>query len=254
MNLRESYELSREIELFVLDKEKTGVPYTAEDIAYVNQYTGFGGMWDFDANLAADRGLYEYYTPWEVCAKMFGLAQRHGYKGGLVLEPSCGVGRFLHYVKPKTEVLAVEPDKTSFLIAKANFPNFQVQNSTFNELFVERNGKPKAVKPRFELVIGNPPYGAFTGKLTAQEKAATGATTYPQYFVRRSADVLLPGGLCVFIIPSAFLDNAEGRVQKDIETLFTLVDAYHMPISTFGGQTDVATDIVVFRKNDRRKN
>lgn len=248
MNLRQSYELSREIELFVLDKEKSRIPYTAEEIAYVNQYTGFGGMWEFNKTLDADRGLYEYYTPWEVCSKMVGLASKHGYDGGPVLEPSCGIGRFLHYFKPGTEVLAVEPDKTSYLIAKANFPSFTVQNSTFNEIFVERNGKAKVFKPRFDLVIGNPPYGAFTGKLTTLEKAITGATTYPQYFVRRSADVLRPSGLCVFIVPSAFLDNTDGRIQREIQEMFTLVDAYRMPISTFGGQTDVATDIIILRK------
>jgi type I restriction-modification system DNA methylase subunit len=250
MNLKQAFELSKQIEKFVTDKEAVGGVYTADEIAYINQYTGFGGMWKLDSNLAADRGLYEYYTPWEVCSKMMGLAMQYGYKQGEpVCEPSCGVGRFLHYVKPGTKVLGVEPDRVSYLIAKANFPSFTIQNSTFNELFVERNGKPKPVKQEYKLIIGNPPYGAFKGAYTVQEKSITKAQNYPDYFVRRSADLLLPGGLVVFILPSAFLEAANGDIQLEIQKLFTLVDAYRMPISTFGGQTDVATDIIVLRKN-----
>lgn len=243
MNLRQAYDLNREIEGFVLLKKSTGTAYTTDDIAYVNQYTGFGGMWQFDDNLKGDRGLYEYYTPWPVVEKMVGLAQKHGYRqGGEVLEPSCGIGRFLHYFAPDTPVTACEPDEVSAAIAQANFPTFEVLRQTFNELFTDRSGKAKTISPRYRLAIGNPPYGAFTGRLTTHEKARTGAVTYPEYFLRRSADLLLPDGLVVFIIPSAWLDT-----NQDIPSL-TLVEAYRMPVSTFGGQTDVATDIVVYRK------
>jgi hypothetical protein len=240
MNLREAYDLNKEIEQFILVKK---TPYTADEVAYINQYTGFGGMWKLDENLKGDRGLYEYYTPWNVVAKMVGLAVKYGYKqGDPVLEPSCGIGRFLHYFSPGTPVTGCEPDQVSATIAKANFPAFTILRQTFNELFTDRSGKLKQFTAMYNLVIGNPPYGAFTGRLTAQEKQRTGATTYPEYFVRRSADLLLPGGLIVFIIPSAWIDS-----NQDVPGL-ELLEAYRMPISTFGGQTDVATDIVVYRK------
>jgi type I restriction-modification system DNA methylase subunit len=240
MNLREAYDLNKEIEEFILVKK---TPYTADEVAYINQYTGFGGMWKFDENLKGDRGLYEYYTPWNVVAKMVGLAVKYGYQqGGPVLEPSCGIGRFLHYFSPATPVTGCEPDEISAAIAKANFPGYDIKKQTFNELFTDRSGKLKPIKAEYHLIIGNPPYGAFTGRLTAQEKQRTGATTYPEYFIRRSADLLLPGGLIVFIIPSAWIDS-----NQDVPGL-ELLEAYRMPISTFGGQTDVATDIVVYRK------
>ncbi len=158
------------------------------------------------------------------------------------LEPSCGIGRFLHYFSPATPVTACEPDEISAAIAKANFPGYNIKKQTFNELFTDRSGKLKPIKAEYHLIIGNPPYGAFTGRLTAQEKQRTGSATYPEYFVRRSADLLLPGGLIVFIIPSAWIDS-----NQDVPGL-ELLEAYRMPISTFGGQTDVATDIVVYRK------
>lgn len=246
--LRAMYDLNREIEAFVLGKK--GQPYTDDELAYVNQYTGFGGMWKFDPNLDADRGLYEYYTPVDVVAKMVGLAVKHGYQMGQpVLEPSCGVGRFLHFFSPETPVVACEPDEVSAEIARANFGTFDVRQMTFNEMFVDRTGKAKKPTERFALIIGNPPYGAFKGKFTAQEKKATGANTYPEYFVRRAADLLLPGGLVVFIIPSAFLNsNPDGEIQSQINQRLELLEAYRMPESTFGGQTDVATDIVVLQK------
>jgi hypothetical protein len=241
MNLREAYDLNKAIEAFVMAKT---TPYTPDDLAYINQYTGFGGMWKFDDNLKGNRGLYEYYTDWAVVEKMIGLAIKYGYKQGqAVLEPSCGIGRFLHYFSPQTPVIAYEPDEVSASIAKANFPGYDIKKQTFNELFTDRSGKLKPIKAEYHLVIGNPPYGAFTGRLTAQEKGRTGAKTYPEYFIRRSADILLSGGLIVFIIPSTWLDS-----NQDVPNL-ELLEAYRMPVSTFSGQTDVATDIVIYRKN-----
>ena len=95
--------VNQEIAAFVRQKDKDGSGFTQADIAYINQYVGYGGMWKLDEELSKERGLYEYYTPIEVVQKMVGLAHRYGYTGGPVLEPSCGIGRFLHYFSPETQ-------------------------------------------------------------------------------------------------------------------------------------------------------
>lgn len=241
------YSLNREIEAFVLEKERDGRPYTAADIQYVNQYIGYGGMWSQEETLAKERGLYEYYTPIEIVEKMVGLAHRYGYQSGKVLEPSCGIGRFLHYFSPKADVTGIELDKTSYLIARANFPAFNILHQSFNELFIDRRGKAKSFQPAYQLVIGNPPYGAFSGRLTAFEKSATKADTYVDYFITRGLDLLLPGGLLIYIIPSAFLDGDVTNVKQSILQKGELLDAYRLPKAIFD-QTDIQTDIVVFQK------
>ena len=249
MASKSQYQLNKEIEDFVIKKKS---PYTQEEIAFVNRYSGYGGMWSFDANLANTpaRGLYEYYTPIPVIEKMIGLANKYGYPTGPILEPSAGIGRFLHYFVPTDEVVALEPDMTSYLIAKANFPKFQILNQTFNELFVDRKGKVRDAKiwqNKYGLVIGNPPYGSFQGRFTTQEKKVTQARTYVEYFILRGLMCLKKSGLLIYIIPSSFLDGDHSPAKEKISELGQLIDAYRLPVRIFE-QTDIQTDIVVFKK------
>jgi type I restriction-modification system DNA methylase subunit len=246
MNLN-TFNKNKAIEEMVLNKEKNNEPYSQEDMAFANLYVGYGGMWKFDDKLPKERGLYEYYTPVTVIEKMISLVVEYGYKGGKVLEPSCGIGRFLHYFHPKTKVTAIEPDKTSFLIAQANFPTFDIQNKTFNELFVDRRGNKLSPKGDFELVIGNPPYGTFSGRHSVVEKRQTLANTYVDYFITRGLDLLKKDGLLAYIIPSGFIDSSETEVKRNIMRKSELVDAYRLPRSIFS-QTDLQTDIIILKK------
>jgi type I restriction-modification system DNA methylase subunit len=242
-----AYKKNKAIEKMVLEKDSKSEPYSQDELAFVNSYIGYGGMWKYDTNLSKERGLYEYYTRIEIVEKMIGLAHKYGYDGGAVLEPSCGIGRFLHYFNPKSDITGIEPDKISYLIAKANFPSFEIQNRTFNDLFIDRRGKSKYFRNDYHLLIGNPPYGTFSGRGTVGEKRTTKANTYVDYFITRGLDVLRPEGLLVFIIPSAFLDGSETEVKSEVLKKATLLDAYRLPKAVFD-QTDIQTDIVVFQK------
>ena len=78
------------------------------------------------------------------------------------------------------------------------------------------------MKEGFDIVIGNPPYGA---KLTTKEKT-TYKLTYPEtqfkidtysLFLLHSSQVLKEFGICTFIIPNTLLDNYfEENVRKKI--------------------------------------
>jgi len=240
------YQINRGIESLLTEKRRTNEAFSREEIAHINRFAGYGGMAKFGAK---GKGLLsEYFTPIPVVEKMVGLAWQYGYDGGAVLEPSCGIGRFLHYFAPETEVEAFEINETSYEIARLNFPTFDIQKSYFNELFIERNGKAKTIKPRFELVIGNPPYGDFIGKFTTKERRLTGATRYEEYFITRGLDVLKKDGLLVFVIPSSFLDGGATAIKKSIDQKAKLLDAYRLPKGIFK-QTDIQTDIVVFKKS-----
>lgn len=245
-----SYELNKEIEQFVLSKD---TPYTKEDMVYVNQYVGYGGMWNKEASLKKERGLYEYYTPIDLVEKMVGLAVKHGYKNGAVLEPSCGVGRFLHYFNPKIKVVGIEMDQVSCLIAKANFPSFEIRYQTFNELFTDRKGNSIPRNQSFDLVIGNPPYGSFSGKFTRTEKRITRANNYVEYFISRGLDMLNKGGLLIYVIPSSYLDGNTNVVKEAISKKGSLIDAYRLPVGIFS-QTSIQTDIIVYKKQSNEAN
>lgn len=240
------YQRNKKIEMFLEEKQSSNQPLTKEEIAFINGFTGYGGLANFGAT---GKGLLsEYYTPISIVERMVSLAKEHGYTSGPVLEPSCGIGRFLHFFPPTEKVDALEINETSYQIATANFPTFQIKKQYFNELFVERNGNAKPYTPKYKLAIGNPPYGDFIGRFTTNEKKKTNATKYEEYFITRSLDVLLPGGLLIFIIPSSFLDGTDSKIKQEINKKSTLLDAYRLPKGIFQ-QTNIQTDIIILKKN-----
>jgi type I restriction-modification system DNA methylase subunit len=250
MSLKLQFGLNKQIEEFVQAKMANGETYSIDDLAYVNQYAGFGGMWELDTQLPKERGLYEYYTPIEVIEKMMGLMYHYGFKQGKgvkVCEPSCGIGRFLHFIDPNTGGYGYEPDAISHQIAQANFPTFSMINTTFNEIFVDRRGNSLPFPTDFDLVIGNPPYGSFDGRNTATEKTITKAETYVEYFISRGLDLLKKGGLLSYIIPSAYVDGSDNKAKQLIHAKGELLVAYRLPVKTFK-VTDIGTDIIVYRK------
>lgn len=242
---KSQYFQNKIIENFVSEKIASGKAWTKEELALANDYTGMGGLSRFGAS---GKGLLsEYYTPIPIVEKMHGLAIKHGFKKGPILEPSCGTGRFLTYLSPKEKVDAFEINETAYAIAKANHPRFNIQLKYFNELFVDRNGKAKKYQAKYKLVIGNPPYGKFTGKYSSQEKTRTKIKQYESYFIYRSLDLLLPNGLLVFIIPSSFLSGKGDGTKRAILSKSTLLEAYRLPRGIFK-QTETQTDIIVLQK------
>jgi len=104
--------------------------------------------------------------------------------------------------------------------------------------------------PLYSLVIGNPPYGEFTGKYAGMgEKKWTEAMEYDQYFILRGLDLLKKDGLLLFVVPSSFLSYniKSAKVKEKIAAKADIVDAYRLPIRTFD-TTDIGTDILVLRK------
>lgn len=244
------YELNKEIEALIEKKDKEGSSFNEEEKNYIRQYTGSGGL---IKEGATGRGvLYEYYTPDEVAKKMWGLAYKYGYDGGSVLEPSVGTGNFLKYAPKDAIVFGFETNHFSARIAQILFPNAHIHEKAFESLFFAGNIhlKDDFDHPPYSLVIGNPPYGDFTGKYAGMgEKQWTGATEYDQYFILRGLDLLKKGGLLVFVVPSSFLSYnvKSAKVKEKIASKIDFMDAYRLPIRTFE-TTDIGTDILLLRK------
>lgn len=244
------YELNKEIEAFIDKRDKEKATFDEEEKNHISQYTGSGGLIKEGAQ---GRGvLYEYYTPDEVVKKMWGLARKYGYSGGRILEPSVGTGTFLKYAPKEADVFGFETNHYSARIAQVLYPQARIFEKSFETIFFAGNIhlKNDFDHAPYDLVIGNPPYGDFTGKYAGMgEKQWTGATEYDQYFITRGLDLLSPGGLLVFIVPSSFLSYSEKskKVKQKIAEKAELLDAYRLPIRTFE-TTDIGTDIVVFKK------
>lgn len=250
MKKQSQYELNKEIETFIDKKDKEGSNFNEEEKNYIRQYTGSGGL---IKEGAAERGvLYEYYTPEIVVKKMWDMAYHFGYDGGSLLEPSVGTGNFLKYSPKGASVYGYETNRHSFRIAQILYPQAIISNKSFETIFFAGNIhlKDNFAHASYSLVIGNPPYGEFTGKYAGMgEKQWTGATEYDQYFMLRGLDLLKTGGLLVYLIPSSFISNKSkfNKVKEKIAAKADFVDLYRLPNRTFD-TTDIGTDIIVLKK------
>lgn len=245
-------DLNADIVAMLDRKEALKESYSLSEIEFIQQYTGLGGL---ASQGETKRGiLYEYYTPVPIVKKMWGLAYKHGFVSGTILEPSVGTGRFLHYADPtNNSVMAFEfskDDNNSYRIAKASFPWANIINDYFESIFYTGQ-KRTGTDMTFDLVIGNPPYGKFSGFYAGKgrERNHTKAELYEQYFIEKGIELLNPNGLLVFIIPSSFLDNglSYNDFKKSISEQADLVDAYRMPANIFS-HTQIQTDIIVLKK------
>ena len=249
-----AYELNRAIET-LLDSHPADEGFTSAEQRFLKYYSGYGGLQEFGATGAGI--LYEYFTPEQIAVRMWGLAYKYGYNGtGAVLEPSCGTGEFFNYAPDAARKDGYEINPYSARICRILHPDVQVQERHFEELFIKNRDTVRGkVTAEYDLVIGNPPYGAFQGKFAGMgEKSFTRASNYIDYFIFRGLDLLVSGGLLIFIIGAEvaaggipFLKQQANPAKEEIAGKAELLDAYRLPNGVFA-RTDVLTDIIVLKK------
>ncbi len=241
-----------EIRDFIDEKGFDTDNYSKKDIDYLYEhYEGAGGLAK-EGVMGTTGILHEFYTPELVIEKMFGLAKKYGFKdNGKMLEPSCGIGRFLAYHNPAL-IDAYEIDKYAHFIATLKYPTANIKLASFEEKFF--NGQfhaPHRAKAEYDLVIGNPPYDVnYSTQYAVQgEKKRTGAKTIDQYFLRAGLDVLKKGGLLVMLMPSSFMRNEHSynEFKNNLCLLGDFITAYRLPNAIFPN-TSVGTDIIIFQK------
>jgi len=247
---KNAFNLNQEIEQFIDKKDTEESLYDDEDKNYIAQYSGSGGKIKQGASGVGI--LYEYYTPDAIVQQMWGLAYEYGYNGGDVLEPACGIGNFIKYVPRDSKVIGFETNHYAARIAEILYPKAIINRNAFETIFFSGNIhlKDNFGYIKYDLVIGNPPYGDFSGKYAGMgEKNWTKAVEYDHYFITRGLDLLNIDGLLIFIIPSSFLQNSKkyNAVKEKISKKADLVKAFRLPTGIFKS-TVIGTDIVVFKR------
>ncbi|MGB4447551.1 MAG: helicase-related protein [Cloacibacterium sp.] len=196
--------------------------------------------------------LDEYYTDDKIVATVRNLIKDRfkNQKEISVLEPSVGTGNFLYAAKElalKINISAFEINETTARIAKILHPEADINLRSFETEFIDERGNKTEVKEfaeKYDLVIGNPPYGEHRGLykgLGEEPKIAK----YEDYFVKRSLDVLKEGGTLAMVLPSGWLDR-----QKKLENA-EISKAYRLPSGAFAG-TQIGTDIIILKKSSQK--
>jgi len=233
--------------------------YTIDEKVFLEFYSGYGGL-DKYAEKIDKRAFSEFYTPDKIVKIMWGLAFKHGYTNGPILEPSVGTGKFLKYVPAGAKCVGYEISEPSYKIVKILYPQYKFHLKPFESIFftgptgrVALRGKTQNLD-KYDLVIGNPPYGNFEGTYAATERSYTKATGFVDYFITRGLDLLNTGGLLVFIIGvevanggKPWLSLGNTKVKEAIQAKANLLEAYRLPNGVFD-RTDVVSDIIVLQK------
>jgi hypothetical protein len=262
------FEKVKAIEQMIDEKGEDPNNYSVVEKAFLSEYTGIGGLEKFGAKRRDvgfgkdfDYGLLtEYFTPTDVCRIMWGLAYKHSKNIEIkdVLEPSMGSGAFISQAPLNVNIDGYDINKYCYIINKILYTDkrFNFHHSSFEELFIRKNTSVKSdITPQFDLVIGNPPYGKYSGMYSAMgEKKYTKAEDFIDYFISRGLDLLRPNGLLIYVIGSVsalggvqFLDKKMFPSKSRIIAKSELVDAYRIGNDVFEN-TSVDADIIVLRK------
>lgn len=259
--------------------QENGIEPTPEEKHIMAQYSGWGGMKDllFDGTWEHPKYAYstngfdwqeannklrallgqkawenawlnvsnQYYTPPNAISKMWELAERLGFKGGKVLEPSMGVGNFYALMPAKLQkdsvLTGVEIDPIAGEMAKVLYPDGHV--------FIQGYEKHAAPENFYDFIIGNVPFGENILKDSKYSAAFADPLQIHDFFLVKNMGQLQPGGILMAITTHNTLDKVTDTVRAHLAQQAELVGAIRLPNNTFGGTgTSVLTDIVVFKK------
>ena len=228
------------------------------------QYSGWGGMselfaydptdtWKGKAELlkaelneqqirdAASSSTSAYYTPVPVGTFMWKLAQRLGFEKGVVLDPATGANGLFLGTMPLdlaqgTALQGIEMDGVSARIAEQLYGLASIETKAFQDVKKPNN--------RFDLTITNVPFENFSPSDLKHNK---GGYRLHNYFINKMINLTAPGALSMIITTSNTLD-AVGAHLTEFAGKAQLVGAIRLPSGIYSA-TQVATDILVFRKN-----
>lgn len=234
---------------------------TAEEQSVLAKFTGWGGvpnkdlreaesalrevLSDDEFKAAMRSSLDAYYTSPKLINSIYeGLASL-GFKGGRLLEPSSGVGRFIGAMPNKLKAgikawTAVELDKTTGNIAKLLYPSADVRVQGFE--------KAKLLNNYMDLVIGNVPFGSIGISDRTYPKVVT--SLIHNYFIAKSLDKAREGGIVCLITSSGTMDaQSSDAARIEFSKKADLIGAIRLPNTTFNETgTEVTTDILIFKK------
>jgi hypothetical protein len=243
---------------------------TAEDMTALASYSGWGGLSIETAKKSLPKDLvpetfgliHEYYTPQAIAdaiaATLCPLLPEVAGHDGIVraLEPSAGIGRLIRAFTPQQCLAleaggeikgirwtAVEFSKVSATLLHALRPDVDLHHVPFERWVAEQG-------PRYQgtigLVVSNPPYGERGAMAREDTDEFYKEKRAFAYFMRRTSDLLVPGGIAVYLIPAGFLSgNLNEGLREKMLRRHHLLGAFRLPSHDERGRETVPGASVV---------
>ncbi len=165
---------------------------------------------------------FAHYTSKTIIDAMWNAARRLGFKGGIAVETSAGVGNFLGLVpediEGRTHFIAVERDSISARIAKLLYPRSTVLESPFERV-------PLA-DGEATLVIGNPPFSDIS--LNFRHKPEVARMSMHNQFILAGLDALRPGGVQIVVVSRYLMDAQDSHAREKMAAKADLIAAVRL--------------------------
>lgn len=252
--------------LKLLEKENRNA--TPEEQEKLAKYVGWGGLSNVfnpsrheyedarkelktlltnrEYNDARGSTLTAFYTPPEVIQSIYRGLEKAGFKGGRILEPSCGVGNFFGMLPESmadSELHGVELDSVTAKIAQKLYPDAHIEHNRFENF---------DHKGYFDVVIGNVPFASLN--ISDPESRYDGNLIH-NYFVGKAVEQVREGGIVALVTSTGTLESEKAvdfrnELAKDAD----LLGAFRLPEGVFSKNagTSVSSDIIFLQKRNNR--
>ena len=190
--------------------------------------------------------LNAHYTSSDIISSIYKVLDHFGFTGGNVMEPTYGSGNFIGLMPGKqaasSKWYGSELDLVTAKIGQYLYPDAQLLQSGFQDAEFPYG--------KFDLVIGNPPFGGERITDTNKKRSDISGFKIHNYIIAKSAMHLRPGGVMAMVVTSRFMDTADSEARDYLAKQFKFLSAIRLPNDAFAKNagTEVTTDMVFFQK------
>ncbi|HZZ77125.1 MAG TPA: DEAD/DEAH box helicase family protein [Gemmataceae bacterium] len=150
-----------------------------------------------------------------------------------VLEPGCGVSRFMAYAPDDMRFIGVELDSLSARIAKLLHPHQDIRCENFRD----------SKLPPVDAAIGNVPFADIHLDHNGHR------FSLHDYCIAKSVDSLKPGGVLAVVTSHFTLDKVNADIREYLGERADFLGAIRLPADAFKNEgTAVVTDILFMQK------
>jgi N12 class adenine-specific DNA methylase len=178
----------------------------------------------------------QFFTSPVVMAAMHQALRRLGVpENATVLEPGCGIGRFMSHAPSAMRFIGVELDSISGRIARALHPEADIHIENFRDTRLPEGS--------VDAAIGNPPFADVNLDYRGRKLALH------DFFIAWSMDTLKPGGILALVTSHYTLDKVGAAAREELANKADFLGAIRLPSDAFKHEgTRVVTDILFLRK------